>query len=228
VRVCDNGVGIAPEVLPRIFDLFTQADQSLHRAQGGLGVGLALVESLLTMHGGRVEVRTAPGRGSEFIVRLPALSSPQEPLVDRDAVGRAPTHGVRVLVVEDNPDVARSIARLLQVSGHDVRVAYDGSSAIRVAREFAPGVVLLDIGLPLVDGLQVANSIRQEPGLRNVLLVAVTGYGQESDRQRTREAGFDYHLVKPVSLKDLKGILATAAETCSGNDSRAYPLRDCS
>jgi signal transduction histidine kinase/ActR/RegA family two-component response regulator len=228
VRVRDTGVGIPPEVLPRIFDLFTQADQSLERAQGGLGVGLALVKSLLTMHGGRVEAHSAPGQGSEFIVRLPALPSLHEPSVDRDEIGRAPAHAVRVLVVEDNPDVARSIARLLKVSGHDVRVAHDGASAIRAAREFAPSVVLLDIGLPVVDGLEVAKWIRQEPGLRNVLLVALTGYGQDSDRQRTREAGFDYHIVKPVSLKEIASILAAAAESCSGNDSRAYPLRDCS
>ena len=207
--VRDNGMGIEPEVLPRIFDLFTQADQSLTRAQGGLGIGLALVQSLVAMHGGRIEAHSAPGRGSEFIVRLPVHASPREHPVAPGKIGRAPAHALRVLVMEDNPDVARSIARLLAVAGHDVRVAQDGESGMSVAREFAPDAILLDIGLPDVDGLQVARWIRQEPGLRNILLIALTGYGQDSDRQTTRDAGFDYHLVKPVDFKTIESILAT-------------------
>ena len=207
--VRDNGVGIEPQVLPRIFDLFTQADQSLTRSQGGLGVGLALVQSLVALHGGGIEVHSALSQGSEFIVRLPVHTSAREHSVTQGKSGRVPAHALRLLVMEDNPDVARSIARLLAVAGHDVRVAQDGESGMSVAREFAPDAVLLDIGLPVMDGLQVARRIRQEPGLRNVLLIALTGYGQDTDRQATRAAGFDHHLVKPVELKTIQSILAT-------------------
>jgi PAS domain S-box-containing protein len=209
----DNGRGIEPEVLPRIFDLFTQADRSLTQAHGGLGVGLALVESLVAMHGGRVAVHSALGQGSEFIVRLPVHTSAYERPVDPAKIVRAPAHALKVLVMEDNPDVARSMARLLAVAGHDVRVAQDGESGVSVAREFAPDAILVDIGLPVVDGLQVARRIRQEPGLRNVLLIALTGYGQDADRQATKDAGFDYHLAKPVDFKTIESTLATVERT---------------
>jgi PAS domain S-box-containing protein len=207
--VRDNGRGIEPEILPRIFDLFTQAEQSLTQAQGGLGVGLALVQSLVALHGGRVEAHSAPGQGSEFIVRLPVHTSTHERPVDPDKIVRAPAHALRVLVMEDNPDVARSMARLLAVAGHDVRVAPDGESGMSVAREFAPDAILLDIGLPVVDGLQVARRIRQEPQLRKVLLIAFTGYGRDADMQATRDAGFDHHLAKPVDFKTIQSTLAT-------------------
>ena len=207
--VRDNGIGIEPEVLPRIFDLFTQADKSLSRAQGGLGIGLALVQSLVTAHGGRIEAHSAPERGSEFIVRLPVHYAPREHPVAPAEIAPAPARALRVLVVEDNPDVARSMARLLSVAGHDVRVAQDGESGMRLARELAPDAMLIDIGLPVVDGLQVARWIRQEPRLRNVLLIALTGYGQDSDKQSTRDAGFDYHLAKPVDFKTVQSLLAT-------------------
>lgn len=211
--VRDNGRGIEPEVLPRIFDLFTQADQSMTHAQGGLGVGLALVQSLVAQHGGRVESHSAPGQGSEFIVRLPVDSSAHERPVDPEKIVQAPAHPLRMLVMEDNPDVARSIARLLGVAGHDVRVAQDGESGMSVAREFAPEAILVDIGLPVMDGLQVARRIRQEPGLGNVLLIALTGFGRDTDRQATRDAGFDYHLAKPVEFKTIESILATVKRT---------------
>jgi CheY-like chemotaxis protein len=156
-------------------------------------------------------VHSAPGQGSEFIVRLPVHvhASARERPVDPGQIVQAPSHALRVLVIEDNPDVARSIARLLAIVGHDVRVAQDGESGLRVAREFAPDAMLLDIGLPVVDGLQVARRIRQEPGLRNVLLIALTGYGQDADRQATKDAGFDHHLSKPVDFKTIESILAT-------------------
>jgi len=211
--VGDNGRGIEPELLPRIFDLFTQADRSRTEAQGGLGVGLALVQSLVALHAGRVEAHSALGRGSEFIVRLPVHTSAHQRPADPDKVVRATTHALRVLVMEDNPDVARSIARLLAIAGHDVRVAQDGESGMSVAREFVPDAILLDIGLPVVDGLQVARRIRQEPGLRNVLLIALTGYGQDADRQATRDAGFDYHLAKPVDFKTIEHTLANVKRT---------------
>ena len=211
--VRDNGRGIDPDVLPRIFNLFTQADRSLTQAQGGLGVGLALVQSLVVMHCGQVEAHSVLGQGSEFIVRLPMHTSTHEPPVVSDKIVRTPAHALRVLVIEDNPDVARSIARLLAVAGHDVRVAHDGESGMSVAREFAPDAILLDIGLPVVDGLQVARRIRQEPGLSNVPLIALTGYGRDADRQATRDAGFDYHLAKPVDFKTIQNTLATVQRT---------------
>ena len=213
LSVRDNGRGIEPEALPRIFELFTQANQSLPEAQGGLGVGLALVQSLVVMHAGRVEARSAPGQGSEFIFRLPVYRSAHERPVAPDKVVRAPVRGLRVLIMEDNPDVARSMARLLAVAGHDVRVAQDGESGMSVARAFAPDAILLDIGLPVVDGLQVARWIRQEPGLRKVLLIALTGYVREADRQATKDAGFDHHLAKPVAFKTIESALATVERT---------------
>src|SRR5678816_897234 len=155
----------------------------------------------------RVEAHSALGQGSEFIVRLPVHRSAHERPVAPDKVVRAPVRGLRVLVMEDNPDVARSMARLLAVAGHEVRVAQDGESGMSVAREFAPDAILLDIGLPVVDGLQVARWIRQEPGLRKVLLIALTGYGREADRQATRDAGFDHHLAKPVDFKAIESTL---------------------
>jgi PAS domain S-box-containing protein len=210
LRVHDNGVGIAPEILPLIFDLFMQADQSLDRAQGGLGIGLALVQSLVTLHRGRVEAHSTPGRGSEFVVRLPMLMSPQESAVARVEEGPQPARSLRVLVVDDNVDAAQSLAMLLQMSGHDARVAHDGTSAMQVVREFIPDAVLLDIGLPFADGYEVAKLIRAEPALGNALLLAVTGYGRDSDLQRTLEAGFDHHLVKPVDYAQVERILSTA------------------
>jgi PAS domain S-box-containing protein len=211
--VRDSGRGIEPEVLPRIFDLFTQADQSLTQAQGGLGVGLALVQSLVAMHGGRVEAQSAAGQGSEFIVRLPVHAHAHQRSIDPDKIVRAPASALRVLVMDDNPDVARSVARLLAIAGHEVRVARDGETGMSVAKEFAPDAILLDIGLPVMDGLQVARRIRQDPRLRKVLLIALTGYGQDADRQATTDAGFDHHLAKPVDFKTIESTLATVERT---------------
>ena len=215
LRVRDNGVGIDPEILPRIFDLFTQADQSLDRAQGGLGIGLALVQSLVTLHGGRVEAHSTRGQGSEFVVKLPLLSSPDAPAVACAEKVLAPAHPLKVLVVDDNVDAAQSLGMLLETSGHEVLLAYDGASALKSAREFAPAVVLLDIGLPVMDGFLVAKRIREDPALRNVLLVAVTGYGRDSDMQQAREAGFDHQLVKPVDYAQIESILAATAASSS-------------
>lgn len=211
LRIRDNGVGIAPEMLPHIFDLFIQADRSLDRAQGGLGIGLTLVQSLVTMHQGLVEVWSTLDEGSEFVVRLPLLLSPQ--LAGVNVVAAVPVlpQARKVLVVDDNLDAAQSAAMLLQALGHDARMAHDGVSAVSVAREFEPDVMLLDIGLPVVDGLQVAKRIREEPSLRHVVLVALTGYGQQSDRQRAQEAGFDHYLVKPVDFARVQSILSAPA-----------------
>src|SRR5512135_734222 len=215
VRVRDNGIGIAPELLPRIFDLFTQADRSLDRSQGGLGIGLTLVRSLVEMHDGSVTAASAGvGKGSEFVVRLP-LGAPEAP-GETEGTGHPgpPPESVearsrRVLVVEDNIDGARLMARLLESRGHQTRVAHDGPSALEAAREQCPEVVLLDIGLPGMDGYQVAERLRGMEGMERALLVALTGYGQDGDRQRSHEAGVDLHMIKPVDPEALIKLVAS-------------------
>jgi len=212
IRVRDNGVGIAPELLPRIFELFTQAERSLDRSQGGLGIGLALVERLVELHRGHVEVNSALGQGSEFAVYLPTVPfvATQLPIDQTDTV-RANRPSLRVLVVDDNLDLTLSMEMLLKAQGHDVRVAYDGPAALKLALEFLPQVALLDIGLPGANGYELATKMREEPTLRDVVLVAATGYGQMSDRQLSLAAGFDHHLVKPAVFAELKSILAGIA-----------------
>jgi signal transduction histidine kinase/CheY-like chemotaxis protein len=213
LRVRDTGVGIAPEILPRIFDLFTQAERSLDRSQGGLGIGLALVQRLVEMHGGTVAASSALGQGSEFVVRLPVVSPPP-PQASAPATATAQPAGpsLRVMVVDDNVDTVTTLALLVQESGHDVRTAYDGSAVLEAALDYRPHVVLLDIGLPGLNGFEVAKQLRQQPALQNAMLVAMTGYGRESDRQRSREAGFDHHLVKPGDFGKVLQILATVSE----------------
>jgi CheY-like chemotaxis protein len=212
LRVRDEGVGIVPELLPRIFDLFTQAERSLDRSQGGLGLGLALVRQLVEMHGGRVEVHSSLGEGSEFVVRLPVVAAPA-PLPPTTATEAAqPTESLRVLVVDDNKDAADSLAMLVKESGHDARAAYDGPSALQAVLEYRPSVVLLDIGLPQMSGYEVAKRIRHQPTLQKVVLVAVTGYGQEADRQTSLEAGFNHHLVKPAAFENVQQILVAVSE----------------
>jgi CheY-like chemotaxis protein/two-component sensor histidine kinase len=209
VRIRDSGIGIAPDSLPHIFELFTQAPRSLDRSQGGLGIGLAVVRKLVEMHGGTVEAQSGGlGKGSEFTVRLPVLMSPTgRSQVLSDEEEKRPDSGWRVLVVDDNIDSADSIAMLLQMSGHDVRVAYSGQDALDMAAEYQPDIVLLDIGLPGMDGYEVARRVRAQPQLEKVKLIAVTGYGQEADRRQSQEAGFDYHLVKPVDAQKLGELL---------------------
>jgi CheY-like chemotaxis protein/nitrogen-specific signal transduction histidine kinase len=213
LHVRDTGVGIAPEVLPRIFDLFTQAERSLDRAQGGLGIGLALVRRLVEMHGGTVAASSALGQGSEFVVRLPAVPPPQPqssaPLFEK-AQPTGPS--LRVLVVDDNVDTVTTLALLVRECGHDVRTAYDGLAVLEAALDYRPNVVLLDIGLPGLNGFEVAKRMRQQPALQTAVLVAMTGYGQESDRQRSQEAGFDHHLVKPGDFGKVLQILATVSQ----------------
>jgi signal transduction histidine kinase/ActR/RegA family two-component response regulator len=213
LRVRDTGVGIAPEMLPRIFDLFTQAEQSLDRSQGGLGIGLALVQRLVQMHGGTVAASSALGQGSEFVARLPVVP----PLQPRGSsppteVAQPKGRSLRVLVVDDNVDAVTTLAMLVRESGHEVRTAYDGSEVLEAALDYRPHVVLLDIGLPGLNGFEVASRLRQQPALQKAVLVAMTGYGRESDRQRAREAGFDHHLVKPGDFAIVLQILATVSE----------------
>jgi CheY-like chemotaxis protein/anti-sigma regulatory factor (Ser/Thr protein kinase) len=210
LRVRDTGVGIAPELLPRIFDLFTQAERTLDRSQGGLGIGLALVHRLVELHRGRVEVHSSLGRGSEFVVRLPVMRSPAPlppPPVTEATKPTGPS--LRVLVVDDNVDAATTLAELLKAYRHDTRTAFDGLAAVEAAIAYQPDVVLLDIGLPKLDGYEVANRIRQQPTLKHIVLVAMTGYGLESDRERSKAAGFNHHLVKPAEFDKLQEILAT-------------------
>jgi PAS domain S-box-containing protein len=209
IRVRDEGIGIPPEMLAQVFELFVQADRSLDRSEGGLGIGLTLVRSLVEMHGGSVEARSdGPGRGSELIVRLPALAVEEAGEHPSAVPAVSAGAGRRILVVDDNEDSAVSLALLLELSGHEVRTAGDGSAALSEARSFRPEVVLLDIGLPHMDGYEVARRLRGEEDLRGLLLFAMTGYGQEEDVRRSRQAGFDQHLVKPVDLPKLLDLLA--------------------
>jgi PAS domain S-box-containing protein len=213
LRVRDTGIGIAPALLPKIFDLFTQAERSLDRSQGGLGIGLALVQRLTELHGGRVEVHSAVGQGSEFIVRLPLMAIELADTTPLTEVGDAKAvRPLRVLVVDDNVDTVLSFSILLRASGHDVFTANDGLMAVQVANEQHPDVVLLDIGLPGLNGYDVAKRIRQQTGGKKVVLIALTGYGQDTDRELSAQAGFNHHLVKPARLEQVKEILAAAAE----------------
>jgi CheY-like chemotaxis protein len=213
LRVRDTGVGIAPEILPRIFDLFTQAERSLDRSQGGLGIGLALVQRLVEMQGGTVAASSALGQGSEFVVRLPVVPPPSPQTSSPPAEQAQPTGpSLRVLVVDDNVDTVTTLAALVKESGHDARTAYDGPAVLEAALDYRPNVVLLDVGLPGLNGFEVAKRLRQQPALQDAVLVAMTGYGRESDRQRSREAGFDHHLVKPGDFGKVLEILATASE----------------
>jgi PAS domain S-box-containing protein len=205
LRVRDNGIGIPDEMLGRIFDLFTQVDRSLSRSEGGLGVGLTLVRSLVTMHDGSVAARSeGPGQGTELEIRLPA-SVHMEELMETAPENPAPPASRKVLVVDDNADSAESLAMILSLRGHEARTALDGQEALAVAREFRPEVVMLDIGLPGMDGYEVARRLRAD--YDGILLVALTGYGQDEDRRRSKEAGFDHHLVKPVDFEVLQGVM---------------------
>ncbi|MGL4551117.1 MAG: hybrid sensor histidine kinase/response regulator, partial [Gemmataceae bacterium] len=208
LRVRDTGIGIDPELLPRIFDLFTQAERSLARSEGGLGIGLALVQQLVELHRGHVEAHSSLGRGSEFVVRLPVTLDPAPPAAVAPA-GAKSAGSLRILVVDDNVDAALSLADVLRACRHHARTAHDGLTAVQTAIDYRPDVVLLDIGLPELDGLEVARRIRQQPALAGVVLVAVTGYGLASDRELSRVAGFDHHLIKPTEFEAVQAILAT-------------------
>jgi PAS domain S-box-containing protein len=204
VRVRDNGVGIAPEVLPHIFDLFVQATRALDRAHGGLGIGLTLVQRLVKLHGGTVEARSdGVGQGSEFLVRLPILSGAAAAPV-RASAPQIRDRPRRMLIVDDNEDSVRSLATLQRLRGHEVRTAFTGPEAVAIATEFQPEVVLLDIGLPGMDGFEVARRLRAMPALAGVFLVAISGYGRDEDLAEGRAAGFDEYVVKPLDLDLLR------------------------
>jgi PAS domain S-box-containing protein len=208
IRVRDNGPGIPPELLARIFEPFTQEDRTLARSSGGLGIGLALARRLAEMHGGRVEaVSPGPGQGSEFTVRLPLAERPSGTQCAATAVAGHCPAGRLVLIVDDNADYADSLGDLLDTFGYRVKVFYDGNAALQFARKDRPDAVLLDIGLPEMNGYEVARRLRTEYGLADTCLIAISGYGVDEDRRRSREAGFDHHLVKPVDIDALRGLL---------------------
>lgn len=211
VSVKDNGIGIDADMLPRVFDLFSQAGPALQRSQSGLGIGLSLVKGLVEMHGGRVEARSdGPGRGAEFIVRLPTVCEVADAPDGLPVDYRIPAAPAvcRILVVDDIEDNADTLAALLREMGNDVRTAYSGMQAVEAAADFRPNLVLLDLGMPGVHGLDTARTIRAQPWGRDMLLVAVTGWASSEDRLRTAEAGFDHHLVKPVAIEVLRQLLS--------------------
>ena len=209
LRVRDNGVGIPPELLPRIFDLFVQGESSLARTEGGLGIGLTLSKRLVELQGGSLQGSSGGrGKGSEFIIRLPLAATPRDERAPvAEAAGAAPGGPKRLLVVDDNRDFATMLAALLELMGHEVRTAEDGPSAISVAADYRPDAVFLDIGLPGMSGFDVARRIRSSPDLARTTLIAFTGYSQDEDRRRVREAGFDHHLVKPADAAELSKII---------------------
>jgi PAS domain S-box-containing protein len=210
IRVGDQGIGIAPEQLPRLFQMFTQVDTSLERSRDGLGIGLTLVKTLVEQHGGRVEARSEGlGRGSEFVVRLPIPArAPERPAV---RVESRPVIRRRILIVDDNDDGAASLAMMLKLGGHETETAHDGLEAVEVAERFRPDTILLDLGLPKLNGYEVCRRIRERPWGKDVVLVAVTGWGQDEDRDRSKAAGFDTHVVKPVDPARLGTLLASMA-----------------
>jgi two-component system CheB/CheR fusion protein len=210
IRVRDDGAGIAPDMLGTVFELFVQSNRTLDRAEGGIGVGLTLVKSLVEMHGGSVSAFSeGEGKGSEFVVRLPlSRAAPEgEPTTARSLPQRRERRGNRVVVVEDNVDSCQMLCSLLEMSGFECRSANDGVSGLTLVREWRPDVALVDVGLPGIDGFEIARRLRSEPGHRDTFLVALTGYGQPNDRARANEVGFDEHVVKPVHPDELLGLL---------------------
>lgn len=211
VRISDDGIGIPAAMLERIFGIFTQVERSLEKARGGLGIGLSIARRLVEMHGGTIVARSeGPGHGSEFIVTLPiaehaqAVNAAESPDERRKNLRQR-----RVLIADDNIDSASSLCLMLQVMGNEVRVAHDGLEALAVAESYRPDAVLLDIGMPGLNGYEVCRKLRERPATQDAMIIALTGWGQEDDRRRSKEFGFDQHLVKPVEPRTLEGLLAS-------------------
>jgi CheY-like chemotaxis protein len=208
VSIKDTGAGIPPDKLETIFEMFTQVDRTPERSHGGLGIGLTLVKRLVEMHGGTVEARSGgDGQGSEFEVRLPVLTVPLEAVPLKSAAEPDITPTRRILIVDDNKDSADSLAMLLEITGNRTFLAHDGNEAIEAVEKYRPEVILLDIGLPKMSGHEVCRRVRQQPWGKDIVVVALTGWGQEEDRRKTKEAGFDGHLVKPVNYEELLELL---------------------
>jgi two-component system, chemotaxis family, CheB/CheR fusion protein len=218
VAISDNGIGISEDMKPRLFTLFSQAQSALGRSEGGLGVGLSLVRGLVSLHGGSVAARSdGPGKGSEFIVRIPVGAALEHPEIDVAADVPVPGAGLKILVVDDSRDAADTCAILLELSGHHVQTAYTGQRALELAESFRPHVLLLDIGLPDLDGYQLAKKIRATPWGRGTVLIAVTGWGQEADRRRAFDAGFDQHLTKPIAADTVESLIQSLSTTRDGS-----------
>jgi signal transduction histidine kinase/CheY-like chemotaxis protein len=213
LRVRDTGVGISADVLPRVFDMFHQEDPSLDGPTGGLGIGLTLARRLVEMHDGEIDIRSAgTGQGTEVEIRVPATAAPAASAVARDAALVAAPHNLRVLIVEDNRDAAEMLRLLVSLYGHTTLVAHDGAAALSAAIRFAPDVIFLDIGLPVMNGYEVARTLRGMPQFNHVLIAAVSGWGQEEDRRKARDAGCDSHFTKPLSPDTLEELLASTAQ----------------
>src|SRR6185369_11065509 len=220
VKVRDTGIGIPADKLPNIFDIFMQVDRSLERSQGGLGIGLTLVRQLVQMHGGSVEVLSdGPGKGSEFIVRLPSVvvAKPDGPAKSDNKKNEKAEVARRILVADDNLDSADSLAMMLEMLGHEVSSAHDGVEALEQAKASKPELVFMDLGMPRMNGYDAARLIRNQPECKGAVLVALTGWGQEEDRRRSYEAGFDYHIVKPIDFTAVEKLL----EDLNGSESSA-------
>lgn len=216
LSVADNGIGISSDLLPRIFDLFVQAKVSVDRAQGGLGIGLTLVRRLVELQGGTVEAKSEGlNKGSEFFVRLPVLDSPRVRTLEKKNLParNVPFVSRRILVVDDNVDSAQTSSLLLKLQGHEVQAVFDGQTALKTAQKFRPEIVLLDIGLPGMNGYEVAQHLRESSGTKGALLIALSGYGQAEDRQRSQKSGFDYHLVKPADMNELIALISGYGES---------------
>ncbi|HTV76865.1 MAG TPA: response regulator [Steroidobacteraceae bacterium] len=219
VTISDEGVGISEDILPQVFDMFTRNGHCSRSSQGGLGVGMTLAKRLVELHGGRIGAHSAgPGQGSSFVVRLNMLNVPPlraVPLVAEPVVANAGRMKARVLIVDDNRDGAQGLALMLDMEGHEVRTAADGLEALEIAEEFQPHVVLLDIGMPGIDGYETARRLRMRPWAQSTLLCAQTGWGQEDDKRRARTAGFDRHLVKPIDPEEISRIVSEVCQQTS-------------
>jgi PAS domain S-box-containing protein len=213
VSVRDTGIGITAEHLPHLFEMFSQAAPALERSGSGLGIGLALARGVVELHSGSIEAYSeGPGQGSKITVRLPIAATPGQPQPSRDKEETRLSPKCQVLIADDNRDSAESLSLLLELTGHDTRTAHDGLEAFQAAEAHHPDVALLDIGMPKMNGYEVARRIREQPWGKSMLLVAITGWGQEDDKQRAQEAGFNYHMTKPVSFADLNNVLAIAQD----------------
>ena len=217
IRVRDSGIGIPPALLEPVFELFTQVDRTLDRSHGGLGIGLTLVKRLVEMHDGVVRAHSEGlGHGSEFVVELPIVAAMPAAEVTRNAPidDQLSSNSLRILVVDDNQDSAQTLSMMLKLMGHQTATAFDGLMAVEIAAGYGPHLILLDIGLPKMNGYEVCRRIRQQPGGCEIFIVALTGWGQDEDRLRSEQAGFDLHLVKPVSVPALSELLAQQKVAC--------------